>query len=136
MSNASLAFVFVHGAWHDASTWRLITPLLEARGHLERTSDLPGAGRNAKFPRTYGRRPLDPAAFATELSPNADVSQEDRNRAVVASIDEVMRHEDSPVVLVGHSLGGLTSPLLPSLKLSPNECPPSSILLPFFCRPV
>jgi pimeloyl-ACP methyl ester carboxylesterase len=71
--------------------------------------DLPGAGRNANAPSAYGRRPLDLAAFAIEPSPNADVSQEDRTRAVVALIDEVTREDgDKPVVLVGHSLGGLT----------------------------
>jgi pimeloyl-ACP methyl ester carboxylesterase len=108
MSNANPAFVFVHGAWHDAATWRLVTPLLEARGYVARALDLPGAGRNAKAPRSYGRRPLDPAAFAIERSPNAEVSQQDRTRAVVALIDEVTRDEAGPVVLVGHSLGGLT----------------------------
>jgi pimeloyl-ACP methyl ester carboxylesterase len=74
-----------------------------------RALDLPGAGRNAKAPRSYGRRPLDLAAFAIEPSPNADVSQRDRTRAVVALIDEVTRNQARPVVLVGHSLGGLTA---------------------------
>jgi pimeloyl-ACP methyl ester carboxylesterase len=109
MSNANPAFVFVHGAWHDAATWRLVTPLLEAHGHVVRALDLPGAGRNAQAPRSYGRRPLDPAAFATERSPNAGVHQQDRTRAVVALIDEVTRNQTRPVVLIGHSLGGLTS---------------------------
>jgi pimeloyl-ACP methyl ester carboxylesterase len=108
MSNVIPAFVFVHGAWHDAATWRLVTPLLEARGHVVRAMDLPGAGRNAKAPRSYGLRPLDLAAFAIERSPNAEVSQQDRTRAVVALIDEVTRNQAGPVVLVGHSLGGLT----------------------------
>ena len=108
MSNPNPAFVFVHGAWHDAATWRLVTPLLEARGHVVRALDLPGAGRNAKAPRSYGRRPVDPAAFAIERSPNAEVSQQDRTRAVVALINEMTRNQATPVVLVGHSLGGLT----------------------------
>jgi pimeloyl-ACP methyl ester carboxylesterase len=108
MSNTSTAFVFVHGAWHDAATWRLVTPLLEARDHVVRALDLPGAGRDAKAPRSYGRRPLDLADFAIERSPNAEVSQQDRTRAVVALIDEVTRSQARTVVLVGHSLGGLT----------------------------
>jgi pimeloyl-ACP methyl ester carboxylesterase len=108
MSNANPTFVFVHGAWHAAATWRLVTPLLEAHGYVVRTLDLPGAGRNARAPRSYGRRPLDLAAFAIERSLNAEVSQQDRTRAVVALIDEVTRIQATPVVLVGHSLGGLT----------------------------
>ena len=28
MSNVTPAFVFVHGAWHDAATWRLVTKCL------------------------------------------------------------------------------------------------------------
>jgi pimeloyl-ACP methyl ester carboxylesterase len=108
MSNVNPALVFVHGAWHDAATWRLVTPLLEARGYGVRALDLPGAGRNAEAPRSYRRRPLDLAAFAVERSPNAEVSQQDRTRAVVASIDEITRSQARLVVLVGHSLGGLT----------------------------
>src|SRR5262245_58162363 len=107
MSYTSPAFVFVHGAWHDAATWRLVTPHLEARGYVVRTLDLPGAGRTAKAPPSHGHRPLDLAAFAIERSPNAEVSQHDRTRAVVALIDEVTGSQDRPIVLVGHSLGGL-----------------------------
>jgi pimeloyl-ACP methyl ester carboxylesterase len=108
MSNVNPTFVFVHGAWHDAATWRLVTPLLEARGNVVRTLDLPGAGRYAEAPRSYRRRPLDLAAFAVERSPNAEVSQQDRTCAVLALVDEVTRNQAGPIVLVGHSLGGLT----------------------------
>jgi len=31
MSKTRPAFVFVHGAWHNATTWRQVIPLLEAR---------------------------------------------------------------------------------------------------------
>jgi len=70
--------------------------------------DLPGAGRNARAPGAYGRRPLDMAAFAIEPSPNADVNQEDRTRAVVALIGEVTRNKNRSLVPVGYSLGGIT----------------------------
>ena len=108
MSNVSPAFIFIHGAWHNAETWRLVKPLLEARGHAVHALDLPGAGTNARTPLAYERRPLDVVAFATEPSPNARVTQQERTRAVTSLIDEVTRNGSTPVVLVGHSLGGLT----------------------------
>ena len=101
-------FVFVHGAWHSATTWRLVMPLLEARGHMVRALDLPGAGANAKIPAAYERHPFDAAVFATEPSPNADTTQEERTRAVTELIEEVTQAAGAPAILVGHSLGGLT----------------------------
>lgn len=102
------AFVLVHGAWHGAATWSAVAPLLEARGHLVRAIDLPGAGADARSPAAYGRRPLDPAAFAAEPSPAAGVTQAERTRAVVAAVEAAARDSGGPVVLVGHSLGGVT----------------------------
>jgi pimeloyl-ACP methyl ester carboxylesterase len=102
------AFVFVHGGWVDGSIWRPVISRLEAAGHVARALDLPGSGANAKLPLTYGRRSLDAAAFATEPSPNAHVTQEERTRAVVALVEETARETGGPVVLAGQSLGGLT----------------------------
>jgi pimeloyl-ACP methyl ester carboxylesterase len=102
------AFVFVHSAWLSAATWQKLIPLLEARGYVARALDLPGAGANAKAPSSYDRRPLDAAAFASEPSPNASVTQEDRTRAVIALVEDTRRQTGAPIVLVGHSLGGLT----------------------------
>jgi len=104
MSETRPAFVFVHGAWHNAATWRQVIPLLEARRFVVRALDLPGAGIHAKVPKVYGERPLELPAFATEPSPNAAVTQDERTHAVASLVDEV----GGPVVLVGHSLGGLT----------------------------
>jgi pimeloyl-ACP methyl ester carboxylesterase len=108
MSRTKPAFVFIHGAWNSAAAWQKLILLLESRGHVARALDLPGAGANAKAPSSYDRRPLDPAAFASEFSPNAGVTQEERTRAVVDFVEETNRQTDTPVVLVGHSLGGLT----------------------------
>ena len=102
------AFVFVHSAWLSAATWQKLIPLLEARGYVARALDLPGAGANAKAASSYDRRPLDAAAFASEPSPNASVTQEDRTRAVIALVEDTRRQTGAPIVLVGHSLGGLT----------------------------
>ena len=104
MSQSKPGFILVHGAWHNAGTWKHVIPRLETEGYVARALDLPGAGANAKYPEAYSRRPLDAAAFASEPSPNAGVTQEERTRAVIAAIEDLGR----PAVLVGHSLGGLT----------------------------
>jgi pimeloyl-ACP methyl ester carboxylesterase len=104
MSQSKPGFVFIHGAWHNAGTWNYVLPQLEAKGYLASALDLPGAGASAKLPAAYFIRPLDAAAFASEASPNAGITQEERTRAVIGAIEGM----DRPVVLVGHSFGGLT----------------------------
>jgi hypothetical protein len=42
MPGTKSAFVFVHGGFVCKSIWRLVIPLLEARGHVARALDLPG----------------------------------------------------------------------------------------------
>jgi pimeloyl-ACP methyl ester carboxylesterase len=108
MTDTRPAFVFVHGAWNSAAAWHKFIPLLEARGYVARALDLPGAGARANAPSSYDRRPLDAVAFASEPSPNASVTQEDRARAVIALVEDTRRQTGAPIVLVGHSLGGLT----------------------------
>ncbi|MGI9084212.1 MAG: alpha/beta fold hydrolase [Aeromicrobium sp.] len=76
-------FVLVHGAWHGAWCWERLVPELETRGHSAITMDLPSDDPAATF-ETY-----------------ADV------------IVETMRDSHTPdIVLVGHSLAGLTVPLV------------------------
>jgi pimeloyl-ACP methyl ester carboxylesterase len=72
----------VHGAWHSSWHWHLIEAALRDRGGHAVTVDLPCA---------------DPAAGASEY---ADL------------IVEALATVDDDVVLVGHSLGGLTIPLV------------------------
>ncbi len=102
------AFVFIHGAWHNANTWSKVVPLLEEKGYASVAIDLPGAGQNAQIPASFNQRPLDPAAFGTEPSPNAGTTQDERNEATLAAIKEAAGKGNRKVVLVGHSLGGLT----------------------------
>ena len=75
-------FGLVHGAWHGAWCWELLVPELEGRGHRAVAVDLPGD---------------DPAAGCAEYA---------------TVVCDRLRAEDSDVVLVGHSLGGLTIPLV------------------------
>jgi pimeloyl-ACP methyl ester carboxylesterase len=78
------SFVLIPGAMHGRWTWDRIAPRLEAAGHEVVAPDLPGMGTNMSMP-------LD----AVTLAHWGDF---------VA--DEVRRAE-APVVLAGHSRGGL-----------------------------
>ena len=76
-------FVLVHGAWHGAWCWEQVTPLLAERGHEAHTLDLPGLG--------------------SDPTPVSDVTLD----AYVDAVKDVVLSVDCPVVLVGHSMGGL-----------------------------
>jgi pimeloyl-ACP methyl ester carboxylesterase len=75
-------FGLVHGAYHGSWCWEQLTPVLEARGHRVLTVDLPCE---------------DPEAGASEYA----------DAAV-----EAFRDAADDLVLVGHSLGGLTIPVI------------------------
>jgi pimeloyl-ACP methyl ester carboxylesterase len=77
-------YVLVHGAWHGAWCWQKLTPLLEEQGHRVIAVDLPGHGDDTT-----------PAGGMT-LQANAETI-----RAAIESADE-------PVILVGHSMGGMS----------------------------
>lgn len=108
MSATKAAFVLIHGGWHSQSVWSKVTPILEAHGFMALTLDLPGAGANAVAPKSLGLRPFDAAAFATEPSPVAGVTQEERTQAVVTLVRQAAALGNGKVVLVGHSAGGMT----------------------------
>ena len=100
--------VLIHGAWHDHHTWDAVVPLLEAEGRVVEAIDLPGAGSGAARPDSFDVRPLDPAAFGTELSPNAGVTQDERTQAAIDAVRTVNSQTGGKAVVLGHSLGGLT----------------------------
>lgn len=76
-------FVLVHGSWHGAWCWEKVAPLLQQAGHQAIAIDLPGHGANPALPGE------DPAAGA------------------VPYLREVLDAQAEPVVLVGHSSGGM-----------------------------
>lgn len=76
-------FALVHGGWYGAWCWERVAPGLEARGHQVVAVDLPCDDATATF-ETY-----------------ADV--------VVAALEAAGSND---VVVIGHSLGGLTIPLV------------------------
>jgi pimeloyl-ACP methyl ester carboxylesterase len=75
-------FGLVHGAYHGSWCWEQLTNVLEARGHRVMTVDLPCE---------------DPEAGASEYA----------DAAV-----EAFRGAPDDMVIVGHSLGGLTIPVV------------------------
>ena len=79
-------FVLVHGASHGSWCWDKVVPLLVAQGHDAIAVDLPG--------NTYGEFDIPPAQVTLGAYAN--------------HVCKVLDQLDEPVVLVGHSLGGLT----------------------------
>jgi pimeloyl-ACP methyl ester carboxylesterase len=77
-------FVLVHGAWHGGWCWDRVAPLLESAGHRADALDLPGHGDS---PAAMSEMTLD--AYAGRVA--------DRVQAA-----------DEPVVLVAHSMGGIS----------------------------
>ena len=76
-------FVLIHGAWHGGWCWERVAPLLVAKGHRVIAPDLPGMGADL---RKHGSDPLrDWTDFIADLTTSAG----------------------EPVILVGHSLGGV-----------------------------
>lgn len=78
-----MTFVLVHGAFQDASAWALVTPELEAEGHTVIAVNLPGRGE--------------------DMTPAGELTLDAYRDAVAA----VIAQQDGPVILVGHSFGGM-----------------------------
>jgi len=101
-------FVLVHGAWHGAWTWSDLVPELAKAGYASVALDLPGAGTRTLLPKSFQKRPLDMAAFSTEMSPVAAITQDERTSATIDVVKCAASMGNGRVVLVGHSWGGLT----------------------------
>lgn len=76
-------FVLVHGSFHGAWCWRHVIPRLVAAGHRAVAVDLPGR--------------------ADDTRPSASLGYHD----YVARVVDAVSAEPEPVVLVGHSMGGV-----------------------------
>ena len=77
-------YVLVHGSAHGSWCWQRIVTLLEGKGHTVVAVDLPGNGHDD--------------------TPLADVTLETYAEYLCGVLDSL----DTPAVLVGHSLGGLS----------------------------
>jgi len=96
-------FLLIHGAWHGGWCWRKAVPLLEAGGHRALAPDLPGHGGDKT-----------PTASVT-LKSYAD-------RAC-----EVAAKQSEPVILVGHSMGGVV------ITQAAENCPGNIRALVYLC---
>ncbi len=98
-------YVFVHGAFANSFHWLPMQRELGLRGHRTVAVDLPGHGFQAPHSLAY-QSPQNESALATAPSALADVTLADN----VAYVVDVVRRaaENGPVILVGHSRGGLT----------------------------
>lgn len=76
-------FVLIAGSWHGAWCWRKVVPLLEAQGHEVRTPELPSTGADQ----------ADPATITLE--------------SWARFVADIAGGETQPVILVGHSRGGV-----------------------------
>ena len=76
-------YVLIHGAWHGGWCWDKVVHLLKGKGHKVEAPDLPGHGK-------------DP-------TPIQNVSLQ----AYVDRVCKVLDAQSEPVVLVGHSMGGI-----------------------------
>jgi pimeloyl-ACP methyl ester carboxylesterase len=76
-------FILIHGAWHGGWAWANIAGLLRKQGHTVQTPDLPGHGSD--------KTPVGEVALQTYV---------DRVTAMIDACPE-------PVVLAGHSMGGV-----------------------------
>lgn len=101
------AFVLIHGSWMGGWVWGRVAADLLAAGHPVIAPDLPGHGLNARAPRSWRRRPVDPAAFATEPSALASIADAAYAGAVRDAARQARAAGADRVVAVGHSMGGM-----------------------------
>lgn len=83
MANKAPPILLVHGAWHDASCWHLLSPLLQDLGHQVAYPDLPSHG--------------------SDTTPLHKVTLKRYLQAVQQALSEL----DSPALVVGHSMAGM-----------------------------
>lgn len=81
------SFLLVHGAWHDAQCWELLSSVLRERGHAVSTPTLPAHGSDPASPyfvtmKSYGRR-------------------------VCEAAEKLLMETGEKSVVVGHSMGGM-----------------------------
>ena len=103
-----MKFILIHGAWHGAWCWNKVIPLIRAKGHDVEAIDLPGSGM--------------------DKTPIPQITLE----AYTQKVCNVLDNESKPVVLVGHSLGGLA--ITQAAELRPDKIATLVYLTAFLLR--
>lgn len=98
-------YVLVHGAFSNAFGWTAVQRELALLGQRSLAVDLPGHGFEAPYPLAF-QAPQDLEELARTPSPLAGVPHSANVEHVVDVARRVAAH--GPVILVGHSRGGLT----------------------------
>jgi pimeloyl-ACP methyl ester carboxylesterase len=98
-------FVFVHGSNSNSFSWAPLQSELALLGHRTLAVDLPGHGFGAALPACY-QAPQDLAALAAAPPGLAGVTLASNIEYVVGIVRRAAEH--GPVILAGHSRGGLT----------------------------
>ncbi|MFB7916920.1 alpha/beta fold hydrolase [Streptomyces sp. NPDC056061] len=101
----SPTFVFVHGAFANSFSFAPLQAELALLGYRSAAVDLPGHGFGATFPAAY-QAPQDLPALATEPGNIKGVTLADNTAHLIGVLERAKR--TGPVVLVGHSRGGIT----------------------------
>ncbi|MGW2380368.1 alpha/beta hydrolase [Streptomyces sp. NPDC001658] len=98
-------YVLVHGTHSAATFWTAIGRELALRGHRVVAVDQPLHGTEKFIPEAYQTQ--DMRALAVEASPVAALTVEDFERRVAGAVRRAARL-GGPVILVGHSMGGVS----------------------------
>ncbi len=96
-------FVLVHGAWHGSWCWDKVVPLLNQAGHTAIAPDLPGHGKD--------QTPIPQVTF----------------QGYVQRVCETVSAQAEPVILVGHSMGGVV------ITQAAEEIPAKLKMLVYVC---